>query len=407
VAGLHAVLSASGAGRWARCVGSPFFTRGVKDAPTIYAASGTCTHWLSERYLRDGVAPETYLGQELEFDGFKFKVEQDRCDRVHRYVNAIRQEPGTLLIEQRLDTSRVLDVPGQYGRTDAITAAQDLAIVRKEDDGEDHHYTGIVSVHDLKDGHEPVYAKDNFQGLIYCSSALDLLDLEGSYDGVRFCIHQPIIDHYDEWFYSRAEIIAFVAAIRPLARLAWDLYNGTIPFDPTAHLNPGEKQCQYCPKRADCKRRTEHVVAMFKPQMKAANITNEELGAIRLTLDEIKRWVKDMETEADRRVLAGSHVDGLKAVRGNRGNRRWVDPKTAEAKLVEVLHGMAYGPREIVSPTEAERLAKLADVDIATLAPLWDRSDAPIIVVPEGDKRQSVAVSRPEFNPVDTLAGIL
>lgn len=406
--GQHAVLSASKAGRWARCVGSLFACKGVPNVTTIYAASGTCTHWLGEQLLRDAVAPETYIGKTLEFDGFKFVVDSDRCARVHKYVNTIRTEPGTVMVEQKLNTSRVLGVPGQYGRSDCITAAPDLGIVRKENEegeadpnGKDVHYRGIVSVHDLKDGRgHAVEAENLLQGLVYCAAALDLLDLEGHYEGVRFCIHQPILDHYSETFYSRRQIVQFISLIQPLAQLAWGLYNGTIPFDPDVHLNPGPEQCMFCEINGNCKRRTAHVLKMFKPNVKAFDLSNEDLGEIYVTLDQLKSWIKDMEQEGDKRVLAGNHVPGLKAVRGKPGNRQWPDVPKAKTALVAAFGALAFQPAEIVSPTEAERLAKLADVDLETIAPLWSRSEARIIVVPDTDKRPAVAVSRPEFEPV-------
>jgi hypothetical protein len=354
----HSILSPSGSSRWLRCVGALYLSRGLPSLDTEASASGTCSHWLLEwQLLNPSLNLDQWLGKELTFGEsppFTFKVDEERLDSVRACVNVINREPGEMLTEHRLDTTPVLGVPDQLGHSDIIKLYPEGGVVINE-----IVYKGVLSVHDYKSGYLLVNAKDNTQGLIYLCAAMLEFSLVGDFNAFRFCIHQPKLNHYDEWTYTRAELEAFMALIRPVAKLAYDIYHGTVPFDPEAHLNAGEEQCTYCAVRGRCVARARRVMSMFEPLVKRHELDDASLGTVYAQLDEIESAITDFRAEALRRAKLGVIVDGQKLVYGNKGRRQWTDKNMAEATMALFAEPhLMYEPREIISPTQAEKVLK-------------------------------------------------
>jgi Protein of unknown function (DUF2800) len=385
MSGTHSILAPSGSSRWLRCVGALYLSRGVVEPNKEHSASGTCSHWLLQWTLETGGDLDSWLGKELEFDSFKFKVDEERLDRVRSCVRVINREPGEMLVEHRLDTTPVLGVPDQEGHSDIIKLYPEGGAVIRE-----QLYKGVLSVHDYKDGYLLVNAKDNTQGLIYLCAAMIEFSLVGDFNAFRFCIHQPKLNHYDEWTYTRAELESFMALVRPVAKLAYDIYHETVPFDPEQHLNPGEEQCTYCPVRGRCVARAKRIMSMFEPLVKRHELDDQSLGVVYAQLDEIEAAVTDFRAEALRRAKLGVIVDGQKLVYGNKGRRQWTDKSKAES-MMQLLAGpeKIYEPREIVSPTQAEKILKgeykaLADEGLVT------QSEPQLRLVPLDHKGEAV-----------------
>jgi Protein of unknown function (DUF2800) len=211
----------------------------------------------------------------------------------------------------------------------------------------------------------------------------------GDFNAFRFCIHQPKLHHYDEWTYTRAELEAFMALIRPVAKLAYDIYHENVPFDPQAHLVAGEEQCTYCEVRGRCVARAKRIMSMFEPLIKRHEMDDKSLGLIYAQLDEIEAAVTDFRAEALRRAKIGSIVDGQKLIYGNKGRRQWTDKKMAEAtmSLIAEPHQI-YEPREIISPTMAEKILKSR---YGLLKDLVTQSDPQLRLVPLDHKGEAVA----------------
>ena len=400
MSGTHSLLAPSGATTWARCAAALRAAKGLPNKSSKDAASGTCTHWLSEQRLKTGAKPEDWIGQELEFDGYKFVVDSDRCDRANAYVDAVLREPGDRYIEHRLNTSPILGPPGQEGHSDCVTV-DPLGVVVIE--GVEHQ--GVVSVHDLKDGAGLVYARNNLQGLIYGASALYEFDLIAPLRAVRFVVHQPRMKHYDEWSYSRAEIEAFITIIRPAAKLAYDLYHGFEDLVPALHFNPGEEQCQWCPVRGSCSARASKNVATFTAAtvdaMLAHMLTDDQVAERYVLIDEVVAWAKDLHAEALRRALSGRTITGHKLIRGRRGDRYYPDPEKAEEALATVLPPEEiFQPRELITPPQAEKLLKKKLYD-EVLKKYVDQPDGNLTLAPLDHKSPAVKVEA--FTPVPEL----
>jgi len=398
----HALLSPSAASMWARCPGSLLLGKGRTRGPTEHSASGTLTHAIGEHILRgEGRHNPTEwfyeVGSEHEVDGFKFTIDQDRLDRAQAYANNVLREPGQKYVEHKLDTSPILGIPNQFGRADCVTVDTQGAVLI---DNVEHR--GVISVHDLKDGAgHVVWAKNNLQGLIYGSAALYEFDMLAPFNAVRFCIHQPRVNHYDEWTYSRAEIEHFISVIRPAAKLAFDLFHGNVDFVPAQHLNPGQEQCTWCPARGSCPARAKRIGDMFGVLMVKHEIDDDALSDIYVKLDELEAAIKDFRAEAYARALAGRTIKGFKLVAGNRGRRFWKDKAQAEKLLAMVVdEDKLYEPRELVSPTEVERVVgKKAYKAMDALKALVGQADGAPTLVPESDKRDPIKKTEFEILP--------
>jgi hypothetical protein len=329
---------------------------------------------------------DQWIGKEMTFGDnppFTFKVDEERLDRVRSCVGAINREPGELLTEHRLDTTPVLGVPDQIGHSDIIKLYPEGGAVIN-----DVLYKGVLSVSDFKDGYLLVNAKDNTQGLIYLCAAMLEFELVGDYNAFRFCIHQPKLRHYDEWTYTRAELEAFMALIRPVAKLAYDIYHENVPFDPALHLVAGEEQCTYCEVRGRCVARAKRIMSLFEPLVKRHELDDKSLGVVYAQLDEIEAAITDFRAEALRRAKLGVIVDGQKLVYGNKGKRAWIDKSKAEYALSMLAPPeKMYEPREIVSPTQAEKILK---GDYAALKDLVTQSDPQLRLVSLDHKGEAV-----------------
>jgi Protein of unknown function (DUF2800) len=389
----HSILAPSGSARWLRCVGALYMSRGVPNVDTEASASGTCSHWLLQWALETGGELDSWLGKDLEFGGFTFKVDEERIDSVRICVTAINREPGEMLIEHRLDTTPVLGVPDQQGHADIIKLYPEGGVVK---DGV--LYKGVLSISDYKSGYLLVNAKDNTQGLIYLCAAMIEFSLVGDFNAFRFCIHQPKLNHYDEWTYTRAELEAFMALVRPVAKLAYDIYHENVPFDPELHLNAGDEQCTFCAVRGRCVARAKRVMGMFEPLIKRHELDDKSLGVVYAQLDEISAAIADFRAEALRRAKLGVVIDGQKLVYGNKGKRVWTDNAKAEEFMGMLADAdKIYEPREIISPTQAEKILK-GDVYAAlTKQGLVTQSDSQLRLVPLDHKGE--AVTPTQFTP--------
>jgi hypothetical protein len=338
---------------------------------------------MGELALNRGGEAQDFLGNVLDADGHSFTVDGEFVRQVQSYLDGIRRCVGGRYVEIKLNTSPILGVPDQSGTSDVVILNRSIK---------------QLEVHDAKFGFMRVMAKGNKQGLIYLAAALEFYDIYDEWLTAKFVIHQPAIDHYDEYVYSIAEIRAFLDEIRPAAARAWAMYQGKIPIE----LTPGPIQCEWCPIRASCSARAKKVLDMFptgfqENEPEVPLLSNDEIGAALPQLDEIESWCSDMRKEARTRALAGGKIPGQKLIRGKRGARFWKDAKKAEANLaLLVAEEYLYAPRVIVSPTEIEK--RLGKADYATVSGLVDQNAGALQLVPENDPHPEYQVTQLEFS---------
>lgn len=306
----HAKLSPSGAHRWMRCHGSLYLESKYPDKGSEFASEGTMAHALAADCLEKENDAGLYIGTVLEFkDGDKLvkeTVSAEMAREVQKYLNEVRAsydpaEGDTLLVEQRLAIFGG-QIPDQFGTTDALILQPRLRRMKAKD---------------LKYGRGvQVYAENNEQLMLYALGALDAFDpLGDEYDEVLLAIHQPRLDHTDEWLVSVAALREFEQVALQAGKAALSIVS--LPDGHTAMLNPGDKQCMFCKAKGDCAALRDKALATVAGDFDAldhndkARVVGAELTPYADTLKKDEVAVSIGEAE---RVLAAAYGVPAKAV---------------------------------------------------------------------------------------------
>lgn len=365
------------------------------DTSSEFADEGTAAHELAQYVLTDKLDADSYIGETIAVGERTFTVDEDMAGFVQSYVDHVLAiaDGGELLVEQRVDFSRIVGVAGSFGTSDAI-------ILRNDE----------FCLVDLKYGRGVrVDADENEQLLLYALGALDSFGLSYDFKTVRLVIVQPRLDHISEWtcdldylgdFAQRASAAAARAIeIIGLAEkeLAW-------PDDAFA---PGEKQCRFCKAKAVCPALADEVKKMVVGDF--ADLTAKDVALATDSLDKvfsdalaqrlsavdlIESWCKAVRARAEAELLAGQQLPGFKLVEGRRGHRKWIDAKAVE----DAMKSMRFSKEQmydfsLISPATAEKLCKDSPRRWGTLAELITQPPGKPSVAPDSDKRPALNVA--------------
>lgn len=394
----HSLLAPSAAHRWMRCPASAALERRLPNQSSAYAAEGSVAHLIASNVLLDPdyVIP---VGEVIEYDGHKILVTREMAEHVHDYVDLVNKyaEGGTLMVDQRVDFSLYVGMPGQSGTADAI-------IVKNRE---------LIQI-DFKYGAGvKVDAIDNEQLLLYGLGTYDVASLIDDIDTLCLVIHQPRMNHVSEFWLSTDDLMAFakkanLAAAR--VETALDL-DGVGQLDSTSQLfNPGEKQCRFCNAKAVCPALREDVMlhvggavtsptkveefAQFVAIEPDAETSDNYLAVAMDKVAMVEDWCKAIRAEIERRLLHGKSVSGYKLVEGKLGNRAWRDAKLVESfmKADLLMAPDDMYDRSLISPTTAEkRLKKTNPADWTALQEHIHRAPGKPSVAPVTDPRPALA----------------
>jgi hypothetical protein len=396
----HAIFAPSSAERWLSCPGSVVMERGLPDEESEYAIEGTAAHEYAALWLSTRLPP---ILPWKATNGFEFRNDEHEfgavIDAIRDYVDEIKKlsEGHTLLVEQTLPIGHITFEKDASGTGDAIILHAD---------GE------TLEVSDLKFGMGvKVRAKENKQMMLYALGALHQFVALGDFKKVVMRIHQPRLDHLDEWECSVNYLLDWATLVRAQARKIWKLYNGEIPFDPEKHLNPSEEACRWCKAKATCPALAKHTletiaedfvdttknpVAKLNPAIeKLHRTTNQQLSWFMQNLGLIEDWCMAVRAKAEGELLAGHDVPGFKVVAGKKGARKWDDEKLVEEELKNFPKDKVYKSK-LISPTEAEKLFKKIPEVWARLMPLYSQADGAPSVAPSTDPRPALPIGAVE-----------
>lgn len=372
----HSPLGPSSGDRWMNCTASVKFTAGLPDTTSEFAAEGTAAHELSEWARLEGKPCKSYIGREIEVEGYTFTVDAEMARYVQEFVDYCEQWPGVGLVEERVHFTAW--VPDGWGTADDIRIVEDEALVR---------------LTDLKYGKGvQVFAKNNTQLKLY---ALGVYQEFGHlYDMKRFilCIHQPRLHHVDETEITIEELLLWARDyVKPAAEEA---LSGEGTFK-------AGKWCRFCRGRDNCEERVSEYTSDFEDLDPVGTLPTYELARILPRIPEIKKMCADIEARALSLLQAGEQVGDYKLVAG-RSSRSWKDADEAEAALRKVskLKVKDILIAKLISPAQAE---KKIGKDHSIMKEHVLKSQGKPVMVPGDDPRKPLqADANDEFDDLSS-----
>ena len=362
----HAKMSPSGAHRWMRCPASLLLELTLPDTSSKYADEGTRAHELASAVLT-GVTPS------VPADDISM------TEYIDDYAKLVREyaEGGTLLVEQRVEFSKWIDVPDSFGTSDAVIIHPDR-----------------LTVIDLKYGMGvKVEALENEQLMLYALGCLHEFGWAGDFTHVVMVIHMPRLNYVGEYVATVEELKAFAERAKAAAALA---------LTPDAPYEPGTKQCRFCKAKATCPAlRNEVMEALgaatasdFDDVSPLTPTGSSELASAMSKVELVEDWCKAIRAEVERRLTANDDVPGYKLVEGRLGARKWRDAGAVEEtfKAWRLRKDEMYD-LSLISPTKAQKLLESNPGKWAKLQEQIDRSPGKPSVAPATDRRPAISVT--------------
>ena len=358
----HSLFSPSKSSTWLKCTASIAFrlallqqsvlAEGPKE-PSEFADEGTRAHEAAFMLLT-GKKP-VYDNQEM----------QDVVEHYADFARTLAPAKTKFHVEERLEAD------GLFGSCDFwAKSGRDLNIL------------------DLKYGAGvEVKAWDNTQLKIYGALVAQTHKLWTKVDNIHLYIYQPrasydpIEEYKPQIFTISSEKLRFWW-INTVLKTIERIKEGNVSFAPT------QKACRWCECKPWCQpaiTRATQVQAtefMSKDLVDKVAIPNEKLREAIEICEFAQGLLSTMKARAAEEILNGKPVEGMKLVKGNRGNRKW----TSEAEEILINVPAAWG-KKLMSPAQVEKeIGRKAFKE--QMNDLVDRADGKPVLVVEEDPRE-------------------
>ncbi len=381
----HAKLSASGSAKWLNCAASITAEEGYEDTTSAYAIEGTVAHDLAERCQKDDVHPRKFLGDYVE----GVEIDNEMVLAVEDYLLTVSQYHGETYIEERVNYSTWTG-EDSFGTADCVKLDYD---------------NSHVTVIDLKYGKGiKVEAFENTQGMLYCLGVLHEFEFMHEWETFRVVIVQPRLDHVSEYDITIKELREFGELVAERAELT----RGDNP-----EATPGEKACQWCKAREDCKPRANWILNQVIQDFDSVGFF-EVRDTDKLTPADISRilpfvktgvsFLKSVEARAHRFIEDGESVPGYKQVEG-RSYRKWVDEEEVVKKAKRIRGTKVadlYIPRKLKSPAQLEKIIGKEHIIMKTLV---SKPKGKPTLAFEGDPREAIEYNDDPFEGLNSDLG--
>lgn len=368
----HAILSASGSGKWLVCTPSARAEEHLPDEGSVFSAEGTLAHEIFDTMIRLylGLPVEKQLADFEAPEGMLYYV-SEAYERAVQMIEQARQRcpDPVILPEQKLDFSRW--VPEGFGRGDLVIITDDL-----------------VEVADFKYGKGVlVEAKGNSQMRLYALGAYNELSHLYDIQRVRAHVLQPRMSNWSSEELTIEQLLSWADnTVVPKAAMAWAGDGERVAGDHCSDY--------FCRARHTCAARNEaaqELVEIAFSILPAQELTMEQMSKVLLRADEVIKWLNDAKDWALKQAEKGNKVPGFKLVEG-RSNRRYC----SEEQIAQVLQDNGFSQeqiyqRSLLGITAMEQLLgkkKFAEI----LGTLIEKPQGKPTLVPESDKRPAIDV---------------
>ena len=342
----HSLFSPSAAYRWTQCPGSVALS---KDAPSTSGEAsreGTMLHKVMERHME--------RAQPIE----RFELTDEQCAACKACSQHVKSLPRQdSFYELKVGFGGAVAQPGNE-----CTGTADVIQVNGT----------TVRVIDYKFGRRYVEPVENTQGVLYLLGARESLAIAGyEFDKFEFEILQPRVgDDVSNGVFTLTskELDDWAQRLKKdceRVKMALEAY-GNMP-DATwreLFLRPSESACTFCPAAATCpeliaiatREAEAFCVDEFPLEEKAKGIADDDLASRLAKLPVLKEYIRAVEEEAMRRLLAGTKVPGYMLVKGREGNREWKDEEEVLSALAHLKMNKAdcMTQPELMSPAQVQ-----------------------------------------------------
>lgn len=362
----HATWSASATARNVHCPGALALARfAPPDKESIHAARGTACHQISEKCLRTGAEPSSFLGSIEKTKEHEIEIDEELVSSAEAYVEYCRaaMTGDGHWIEEKFSLAS-LSPPFDAGGTGDFVSYDAVSLT--------------LEVVDLKNGMGVVDVNDNPQLRTYGLGAL-LKHPELKVSRIVSTVVQPRAQHRDGRIrsetYHVADLLEWTSDLLDAMRRskaamdAFDTAGGnTVLLDEWAELWLRPGKCTFCPVEGTCPALRKKALAAAEvwfdevDQPRIGNLPGEmspeKMGETLDMLPMLEDWIKAVRALAHTQAEQGVQIPGYQLV-DKIGNRAWLDRPDIVAAVqaaTDLDSSDLYVEPKLKSPAQMEKL---------------------------------------------------